>query len=77
MAAVTSAVILVLISALKVLRADSCSGEKALIASCWSEAAVMSLGGTEAGCLPDLVPNTIADETDETEIRKKKDNRSI
>ena len=41
-------------------RSDSCSGEKAWIASCWlGEMVVSSSGIAEAGCLPDLVPDAI------------------
>ena len=59
-------------------RSDSCSGEKARIASCCcsdGEAVSMSSGSIVAGCLPAfLVPDAMASETD---VRKKEDDMPI
>ena len=41
-----------------------CSGGQARAFNCWMTEVTSSLGATEAGCLSDLVPVAIADETD-------------
>ncbi len=48
----------------------SCSGEKARTFNCWLTEVTSSLGATEVGCLPDLVPIAIADE-ESVQIKKR------